>query len=129
MSRKGIWDQVRLILEQGMVPEITVTPATRVKLPVGRPANLPEEKNFRHYAGFIRGRKSRPYCYRRGCGKQLRVNEILVCSDIACLRKVVEDAWWVLSVTGQGKIRMPLFNPEALPDVLKKKLKMPIRSA
>jgi hypothetical protein len=24
---------------------------------------------------------------------------------------------------------MPLFNPEALPDVLKKKLKMPIRSA
>lgn len=118
---KGIWDEVRLILSQNMVPEISVTPVERVKLPVGRPANLPEEQNFRHYAGRIRGQKSRPYCYRRGCGKQLRVNQTLCCSQ-DCLTRVVETAWWILAVTGQRKIKAAIFDLEALPEVLKEKL-------
>lgn len=122
---KNVWQQVKDIVEAGQCPEINLSPDQQVrrikKSGPGRPANLPEEQNFNHYLG--RGKlKSHPRCYRRGCFKRLRVDQPLCCSE-ECTTKVIEEAYWVLSVTGQRDARLVAMNFEALPDPLKEKMK------
>lgn len=97
------------IVQAGMEPQITLQSEQEIK-PLtysspGRPVELlPEERGFRHYAGFMFGR-SRPRCKRRGCRKFLKRDQPLACSD-ECKREMIEEARWVLALLEGRKFRM-----------------------
>ncbi len=105
MSKKGIWEQVRDIVNAGMCPEITLRPedqVTRVKLPVGRPINPPDMTNYRHYKSEPQP-GHRPICKARGCKRYLRLNQALWCSD-DCQEIGISELSGVLSKLNEKEV-------------------------
>lgn len=83
----GIWDEVKELVTQGKSGfSINLTPGQEVKVggKIGRPKTRDPQRPFAHFAD-PRARKSngksRPRCIRLNCFKQLKVNDVAVCSD------------------------------------------------
>lgn len=105
MGKRNLWQQVADIVASGMCPEITLGPEDQVmgvKLPVGRPVNPLEMKNWQHYKGnHLPGH--RPICKAKGCRKYLRMNQSLWCST-DCQERGIGDLNGILSKLDEKEI-------------------------
>lgn len=114
-----MWDQVRFILSQGMVPEITVTEPDESMIALhkrgpGRPQK-PDRFNWLHYSGTLLPGK-RPVCKAKGCSRWLRRDQKAWCSQ-DCEDKGLADLNAVLA----------LIEPQQLEDLIRNNVDMDFR--